>query len=120
MRSCRNERLCADSISCNTHTSILMSLDDSCNVWSFLLDIKYCRIKEYRCANNDIVFISIFNMILMYMFTVGYGSWYDHVRDWEDFRRENSKYPILFVTYEDIHKVQCILSSRLQVFIILM
>lgn len=41
---------------------------------------------------------------LFYEGKLGYGSWYDHVRDWEDFRRENSKYPILFVTYEDIHK----------------
>ncbi|VDI09425.1 Hypothetical predicted protein [Mytilus galloprovincialis] len=35
--------------------------------------------------------------------TLGYGSWYEHVKGWEELQL-NKEHPVLFVSYEDLHR----------------
>ena len=53
---------------------------------------------------SSIYFSGIVTHMYAYI-SVGYSSWFDHVRSWEKAREANEKFPILFVHYEDLKKV---------------
>lgn len=42
--------------------------------------------------------------IVLLSFAVGYGSWYEHVKGWEELQLDK-EHPVLFVSYEDLHRV---------------